>query len=136
MQTHVTYLDASRLNRRLTLKQRTLSQDASGQTVETWQTLRELWAEIRPNLSPGEVQQAGQRNALARYRVTIRFQPDLHITRGEHRFYANERQWRSMGMPWNEAFGQWQDRFLDIVDIVNPMTANEGLEIHCEEWAV
>ena len=38
---------AGKLNRRITIEQRSTTQDAIGQPVETWTTVAELWADIR-----------------------------------------------------------------------------------------
>lgn len=134
-QTSSDFLDASTLDKRIQLQRRTLSQTANGERVETWGTIRTLWAKV--GIAKGmEVSQAGGRFADARIEVRIRYQPDIYLTRGEHRFLANEEQWRAMGYSWDAALGTWEDRKLNILDIGNPNSQNAQLRILCQEWAV
>lgn len=134
-QTNADWLDASRLDKRIQLQRRTLTQAANGEQIETWTTIRTLWAAV--GTAKGmEVSQAGSRFADARIVLTIRYQPDIYITRGEHRFIVNEEQWRQMGYSWDEAMGTWEDRKLNILDVSNPNTQNTQLKILCQDWAV
>jgi SPP1 family predicted phage head-tail adaptor len=134
-QTSQDWLDASRLDKRVQLQRRTLSQAVNGEQIETWTTIRTLWAAV--GAAKGmEVSQAGGRFADARIEIRIRYQPDIYITRGEHRFVVNEEQWRALGYSWEEAMGTWEDRALNILDVSNPNSQNTFLRILCQDWAV
>lgn len=128
-------IDASRLDKRIQLQRRTISPAANGEQVETWATIRTLWAWVRP-VTGRETFQADSRFADARFQLTFRYQPDICLTRGEHRFLANQSQWQQLGYAWEEALGTWEDRHLDILDIVNPNFQNTLLTAICQEWAI
>ena len=68
------------LNRRITLQQRSPSQDSFGDRSPDWQNLFTLWAAIEP-LNGRELALAQQFAAEATHRLTVRYQAVLTDTR-------------------------------------------------------
>ena len=62
---------ASRLNRRVTIQQQLTAQDALGQPVNTWETVAEVWAEVK-DVSGREYIAAGGVQGLANTKITVR----------------------------------------------------------------
>lgn len=64
---------AGRLNTRLTLQQRSTTQDASGGQSTTWSDVATVWAFVRP-LSGREIIAAQAVNSELTHQITIRWQ--------------------------------------------------------------
>ncbi len=127
--------DPGGMDKRVQLQRRSITQNSGGEQVETWTTIRTLWARVEP-VAGNEINSSESRFADARLKLHIRYQPDIYITRGEHRFSVNQVQWQQMGYAWDDALGTWEDRHLDILDVVNPNFQSRTLIIICREWAV
>lgn len=72
-------LNAGWLNRRVTFLQRSASQDAAGQPVETWTTYATRWADVRsPSGSAAAEQLAADREtSTVAYSVRLRYCTDI-----------------------------------------------------------
>jgi SPP1 family predicted phage head-tail adaptor len=66
------------LTDRVRLQQVTRTQDAHGQDLETWTTIKKRWAEITP-VSGGEVWRADQVQATSVYDIRLRAAPELTV---------------------------------------------------------
>lgn len=99
---------AGELDRRVTLQQRSTSQDTFGQQVTTWTDVAVLWANVRP-LSGRELLTAGAINAELSHVVTIRYRagitPAMRLTYGGQVF--------------------------NILSVVDPEMAHVSLELQC-----
>jgi SPP1 family predicted phage head-tail adaptor len=69
---------AGRLDRRVTLQQRTLAQDAQGQQIETWTDVDTVWASKR-DLRGREFFAAEATNAEASTVFEIRYRADVTV---------------------------------------------------------
>lgn len=74
-------LNAGQFNRRVTFLQRSASQDAAGQPVDTWSTYATRWANVRsPSGSAAAQQMAADRETSAvAYSVRLRYCTDITI---------------------------------------------------------
>lgn len=72
-------MDIGRLNRRVSIQQRSASQDAVGQPVETWSEFAAVWADIRFNtgMKSMETISADAQTSVAVASVRIRFRSDI-----------------------------------------------------------
>lgn len=70
---------AGSLNRRLRIEQRDAGADDAGQPLETWSTVRTVWADIRApkGLAAAEMVAAGHEASLTTYSARIRYCTDL-----------------------------------------------------------
>lgn len=68
--------NAGILDRRITLQRFATAQDPTGDVIETWVDLAEVWAAVEP-LGGLERLQAAQLTASIDTRFTIRYRPDL-----------------------------------------------------------
>lgn len=83
----MTACEVGRMDRQITIEQRSVSADAAGQQIETWTDLAtEVWAEWIP-ASGREVFEAQQYNALSVASFRIHYRGD--ITRADHRIVYN-----------------------------------------------
>ena len=62
-------MQAGKLNRRITIEQRSTTQDAIGQPVETWTTVATVWADVRST------------NGLSFIKEAIKADADVSISR-------------------------------------------------------
>lgn len=69
-------LNAGVLDQRVTLQQAVASQDATGDQIVTWTTLRDVWASVAP-IRGRELFSGGATLADTDTRIRIRFAPDL-----------------------------------------------------------
>lgn len=69
-------MNAGKLNQRLTLQQRVASQDGLGQAAGAWQDVATVWGRAQP-LRGREFFAAGQMQASAEVKFTIRYRPDV-----------------------------------------------------------
>ncbi len=69
-------IHAGKLNRRITVQQRSTTQDAIGQPVATWTTLETLWASIL-TLGGMEAIKAGAEAAVVKASIRIRRRTDI-----------------------------------------------------------
>jgi SPP1 family predicted phage head-tail adaptor len=65
-----------RLNRRITLQQRTATQDALGQPLDTWSDVATLWADIRHPSGIETVKSAAD-VSIVKASIRIRYRNDL-----------------------------------------------------------
>lgn len=71
-------LVAGKLNRRVTIQQRTAGQDASGQPMLTWTDVATVWANIAGDTGLGSIRASGDLPApVKRYSFRIRFREGL-----------------------------------------------------------
>jgi len=70
---------AGDLRHRVTIQQKTVTQDTYGATVETWAALATVWANIEA-LSGREFFDSQQTVAQADHRITIRYRADVKPT--------------------------------------------------------
>lgn len=75
-------MQSGKLRTLLTLNQKSVTQNASGEDVVTWAELGTYYADIHP-LTGREVDQVGQRWAEAQFRVTARVRSDITIQRAD-----------------------------------------------------
>jgi SPP1 family predicted phage head-tail adaptor len=68
------------LNRRITLQQRSATQDSFGEPTHGWQDLMTVWAGIEP-LSGRELELAQQMSSEVTHRITVRYQSAFTDTR-------------------------------------------------------
>lgn len=82
----------------LTLYQRVVTQNESGEDVLQWQRAGIYWSNISPMTGAGrEMARAGQQWGDTRYRITARFRPDITIQQ-------------------SDCFA-WGQRLLDIIEV-------------------
>ena len=103
-------MDAGKLNRRVTIEAPGTAQDSVGQLVQTWSTVAEVWAAIRP-LAGRELMLAKSVEAEITHTVTIRYRSG--ITTG-HRLL----------------FGA---RVFNITAVIDRAEAGRYLELSCTE---
>ena len=82
-------MDIGRLNQRISIEQRTTSQDALGEPVESWGLVCLVWADIR-HLSGLETIKSGAETAFVSASIRIRYRPDIsagmRITHGANTY--------------------------------------------------
>jgi SPP1 family predicted phage head-tail adaptor len=71
-------MNAGKLNRRITLQQRSPAQDASGQQATTWTDLFTVWAGIEP-LTARELLAGQAVNTEVSHKVTVRYRTELAL---------------------------------------------------------
>lgn len=72
---------ATRLRERVTIEAPDQTADGYGGVEAAWATVATVWAEVTPvQTRVGENEQAGQRHAVAGYRVAIRNRDDVDAT--------------------------------------------------------
>jgi len=105
-------MDFSKLNKRVELKAKTVSQDAVGEEIETWtgDAYATIWAEIQP-LNGRELETAQQVHPQVDYKITIRYHPQVTA---EHRVY-------------------WRSRIFEITAIINPSERGVMQVLYCKE---
>ena len=101
---------AGAMRTRLILEQAVDMADGAGGSLQVWQAIAELWAEVIP-LSGGERYAFDQTDALMSFRVRTRFRRDV---RPEMRL-------------------RWDDRLLDIQAAFDPDGRRQKLECLCQE---
>lgn len=69
-------MDAGQLNQLASLQRLATGQDAVGQPVQTWQSVQDVWADVR-FVSGLEAIKAGGEMALRRASVRIRYRDDV-----------------------------------------------------------
>ena len=67
---------AMRLNKRVTIQEKSVTRAANGEEIITWTTHKELWAEVAP-IRGREFFAADQMQGAADYRVTLRYTPSI-----------------------------------------------------------
>lgn len=72
-------LNAGQLNRRVTIRQRSATQDAAGQPVETWTDLATVWAWIKApaGVAAAERLAANRDTSTVTYSMRIRYRTDV-----------------------------------------------------------
>lgn len=82
-------MDAGRLNQRVTLRSKAVTQDVWGAPVETWSDVDTVWAAVEP-LSGREFFAAAQVQAEQLTRITIRYRtgvtPAMLVAHGARRY--------------------------------------------------
>jgi SPP1 family predicted phage head-tail adaptor len=76
----MTLVRSGDLNRRVTLQQRSTSQDSFGERSQTWLDVMTVWAAIEP-LSGRELELAQKLSSEVTHRLTVRYQSSLTDTR-------------------------------------------------------
>lgn len=74
-------ISAGRLNRRISIQQRSTSQDSLGQPVETWTEVAEVWADCRSTNGLSFIKEsmvADATSTMARYSFRIRYRTGLN----------------------------------------------------------
>lgn len=102
-----------RLNHRVTIQQRAVSQDTSGGAVETW---TDFVASEPANVAPlagREYYAAQQVNADTAYRITVRYRPDKIYSR-LHRVV-------------------WEGHILDIESVIERNAGGRLVDLMCRE---
>lgn len=69
-------MKAGSLNRRVTIKARSVGQDATGQPVEAWQDVASVWASVR-HLSGLESLKADRESSTVRASIRIRYRAGI-----------------------------------------------------------
>lgn len=69
-------MQSGRLNRRITIQQRTATHDALGQPLETWSAVATIWADIR-HPSGIETVKAAADISIVKASIRIRFRSDI-----------------------------------------------------------
>lgn len=69
-------ISAGKLNQRITIEQRVTGEDAIGQPVDTWETVAELWADVR-FLSGIAAIKAGADVSISKVSIRIRHRTGL-----------------------------------------------------------
>lgn len=72
-------MQAGKLRHRITIEQKTITQDNTGAMVEEWNELATVWAQVSP-LSAREAMQAAALNSTQTARMIIRWRDDLDAT--------------------------------------------------------
>ena len=72
----VVLVRAGELRHRVTIQQKSISQDTYGAALETWSTLATVWANVEA-LSGREFFDSQQTVAQADHRITIRYRADI-----------------------------------------------------------
>ena len=72
-------LNAGRLNRRVTIKSRSSTQDAAGQQVETWADVTTVWGDIKAPAGAAAAERLGadRETSTAAYSIRIRYRTDI-----------------------------------------------------------
>ena len=73
-------MQAGKLNKRITIQQRTTTQDAIGQPVETWTTVATVWADVRGTNGLSFIKEAIKADAdvsIARVSFRVRYRTDI-----------------------------------------------------------
>ena len=65
-----------RLNRRVTIQEKSVTRAANGEEVVAWVTHAQVWAEVSP-IRGREFFAAAQMQGAAEYRVTVRYLPTI-----------------------------------------------------------
>lgn len=82
-------MQIGQLDRAITIQQRTVTQDAAGQEIETWSLLAVVWARIRPQKG-GERFSAQQVVGKAVMTFRIRHRTDVTV---QHRLVWDGKTW-------------------------------------------
>ncbi len=72
-------LNAGRMNRRITIEQRTDGEDAWGQPLTTWTTVATVWADVRAASGSAAAERiaADRETSVAGYSMRIRWRTDI-----------------------------------------------------------
>lgn len=78
-------MDIGKLNKRVTIQLNTPTQDANGETVDSWATFATVWAEIK-DLNGREFLAAAATNNAVQTKITIRYiagvLPSMRVVHG------------------------------------------------------
>ena len=105
-------IQAGLLNKRITIQQQTKVSDSMGGFTITWSDVATVWAAIWP-VSANEQTQAQSTAMVISHRIRIRYRSVIRAS------------WRV----------QFDNRYFNIVSIVNPNEANEYLDLMVKEAA-
>lgn len=101
-----------RLRHRVELQSASMTQDASGEEIETWATIATLWANVAPvGRTERFVSGADQQLATITHRVEIRYRTNIT----------------------NEMRFKWGARILDIEGYEDPSTKQAYTVVACRE---
>ncbi len=106
-------LNAGRLNRRITIEQRTAGVDAWGQRLTTWTTVATCWADVRAMSGSAAAERvaADRETSVTAYSMRIRWRTDvtagMRVSMGTTRF--------------------------DIVDVIEDQAGREYVDLVCQQ---
>jgi SPP1 family predicted phage head-tail adaptor len=106
---------STQINKRISLQQRSIAQDASGAQVDSWTDLGDLWASIEP-LNGRELIAAQAVQSEISHKITIRYQSQ----------FANPQQIAAMRI-------KYKGRLFNIHGSINIGEANRKIEILATE---
>lgn len=73
-------MEAGSLRHRITIQQRTDTQDGYGEPIPTWSTLATVWAAVEPQTGQeATIAMSQQSEARLRIRVRVRYRTDLSV---------------------------------------------------------
>lgn len=99
-----------RLNKRITIQEKTITKDGFGGYQESWSNVKTLWAEIKP-ISNLDSFEANKIEEKITYIITIRYFESLTTL--------------------NRI--KYDNRIFNIVGIINPLENNQTMQIEAEE---
>lgn len=102
------------LNRRLVLEAPVRLPDGAGGAIESWSTLGELWADLRPRTGR-ERAEAGEPVSTMSYRIVVRGAPveSAQRPKPEQRFRDGARLYRIRAVAEHDAAGRYLICFAD-----------------------
>jgi len=105
-------MDSGDLKHRITIQYPTITKDATGAPITTWNDSATVWAAIWP-VSANEITAANSTTMVISHRIRIRYRSVLRSS-------------------WRLKFGS---RYFAIISILNPNESNELLDLMCKEAA-
>lgn len=101
-------MNAGTMDQRVTLQQRTQTQNALGEDVGTWTDVATVWAKVEP-LRGREYFASSQMQSAVEVKISIRHRADVETT------------WRVV----------WRGQPHEIVSVIDPRAGGEYLELMC-----